>query len=66
MNFELQYALYDLDEKTPFFFVQEIFAHGDLIVKIGAIAILNSLGSKPKASQVLVNMLSIEPEDATS
>ena len=57
MRFEFTYALLGLDKKTPKFFVNEIFAHGDLTSRKQALQILQNLGCKPKATQMLISML---------
>ena len=59
MNFEVQYALAELERRTPSFLQAEIFAHGDLKAREMALQALRNLGSKRRTSRLLRAMLKI-------
>ncbi|MCO5164886.1 MAG: hypothetical protein M9894_00765 [Planctomycetes bacterium] len=61
MRFEVQNALRGLDEKTPGYFLQEIFHHGDLKVRTEARKTLTDLDSRRKTARILREMLRITP-----
>ena len=58
-SFEVLNALIDLDQRTPVFFQQEIFAHGDLKVRKLALEILRELEPTRKTSRVLHEILKL-------
>ena len=57
MNFEVQNALRDLDRKTPSYYLDEIFSHGDLKVRTDALKVLSELEPRQKTSRKLREML---------
>jgi hypothetical protein len=59
MRFEVQHALRDLDERTPVYFLQEIFAHGDLKGKISAMKVLTEINTHRKSVRILREILKI-------
>lgn len=61
MRFEVQNALRDLDEKTPGYFLEEIFHHGDLKVRGQALKVLGDIDPKRQTTRVLLEMLKIAP-----
>lgn len=61
MRFEVQNALRDLDEKTPGYFLEEIFHHGDLKVREQALKVLGDIDPKRRTTRVLLEMLEIAP-----
>lgn len=61
MRFEVQNALRDLHEKTPSYFLEEIFHHGDLKVRTQAIKVLADLDPKRKTVRLLKEMLRLTP-----
>ena len=60
VNFEVMNALRDLDQKTPSFFVAELFAHGDLTMRMNAIRALKR--PRDDSTRILIEMLRIMPE----
>jgi hypothetical protein len=62
-SFELISALSGLDEKTPAYFRDEIFAHGDLTTRRLAIQILSNPDSGSSAARTLMNLLRVIPRD---
>jgi hypothetical protein len=61
MRFEVQNALRDLDEKTPGYFLEEIFHHGDLKVRLQALKVLGDIDPTRRSTRVLLEMLKIAP-----
>jgi hypothetical protein len=61
MNFEVQNALRDLHERTPGYFLQEIFHHGDLKVRTEALKVLGDIDPKRRTTRLLLEMLRITP-----
>jgi hypothetical protein len=61
MRFEVQNALRDLHEKTPTYFLEEIFHHGDLKVRTEALKVLGDLDPKRKSARLLREMLRLTP-----
>lgn len=59
MQFEVKNALTDLDQKTPSFFLQEIFHHGSVKVRNDAVEALASLDAKQKTVRVLREIIKI-------
>jgi hypothetical protein len=59
MQFEFKNALTDLDEKTPTFFLGEVFSHGSLKVKQEALKALSTLDTEQKSVRVLREILKI-------
>ena len=58
MDFETRIALCDLDERTPAFFVQELFAHGELRVRAEALrALRKGLDPTERTSAMLRQLL---------
>ena len=63
MRFEVMNALRDLDNATPAYFLQEMFHHGDLKVRLESIKVLTDLDVKRHTCRVLKEMLKIAPSD---
>lgn len=61
MRFEVQNALRDLDQKTPAYFLEEIFSHGDLKVRTEAAQALADLDPERRTTRILLEMLRITP-----
>lgn len=61
MNFDMEHALRDLDEKTPAYLVDEIFAHGDLTMRKLALGALEDVEPEKRTVRVLAEMLRITP-----
>lgn len=59
MKFDLQNALRDLDQRTPAFFRQELFAHGDVKVKTVAVEVLTELEPQDRTSELLRTKLQL-------
>ena len=59
MNFEVFQALCDLNQRTPEYFVTEIFTEGDMTVKRQAQAALRSLDPDAQSNRVLRSMLKL-------
>lgn len=57
MNFEVKNALTELDRKTPDYFLQEIFHHGDTKVRCHASDVLRDLEPEQHTARVLREML---------
>lgn len=52
MNFEVQNALTTLDKRTPGFFIAEMFAQGDLTMKMKATEALKDLETVDTAKRL--------------
>lgn len=59
MRFEVQNALNGLDQRTPEYLLQEIFAHGSLQARQDAIEILADLDPEQKTASSLRDMLQL-------
>ena len=59
MKFDLQNALRDLDQRTPAFFRQELFAHGDIKVRNNAVEVLTELEPRDRTSERLRTKLQL-------
>lgn len=59
MQFEIKNALTDLDQRTPTFFLQEIFNHGSLQVRRDAIIALRDLDPETHSARVLREIIKI-------
>ena len=59
MQFEIKNALTDLDQKTPQYFLQEIFAHGDLRVRELSKVALARMDAKRKSVRILREILKL-------
>ena len=60
MTFEVLNALRDLDRRTPAFFLEEIFHHGDQTMRERALEILKDLDPQQhRSSAVLRDMLKV-------
>lgn len=59
MQFEFKNALTDLDQKTPTFFLYEIFNNGSLEVRRDAIATLTELDPERRSARILSEILKI-------
>ncbi len=59
MRFEVFHALRDLDQKTPEYFVMEMFAHAETTVMRQARAALTSLDPDARSNRVLASILAI-------
>ena len=59
MQFEIKHALNDLDQRTPAYFLQEIFHHGRLKVRDDAIEALKTMETERKSVRVLREILRI-------
>lgn len=59
MDFEVQNALRDLDQRTPEFFRREIFAHGDPKVRNDAVSELKELDPERKSVRLLGEILKL-------
>lgn len=59
MNFEVLNALNELDQRTPAYFLAEIFAHGDAQVRLDAIEILADLDPEQKSVRVLRELIKL-------
>jgi len=57
VSFEAQHALRGLDERTPRYIRDEVFAHGDIQVRMDAIEILRELDPAEQTVRALQNML---------
>lgn len=57
MNFEVLNALNDLDQRTPDYFLTELFAHGDQKVRLDAVEALKELGPEKKSARVLRELI---------
>jgi hypothetical protein len=57
MQFEVKNALTDLDQRTPAYFLQEIFHHGDLKVREDAKVALREMDPDRKSVRVLREVL---------
>jgi len=57
MRFEIKNALTDLEQRTPEYFLQEIFHHGSLQVRDEAIRALTEMDSQQRTVRVLREML---------
>lgn len=57
-RFEYQHALRDLEQRTPKYLREEVFAHGDLTVKIYAVEALDDL-DEDRATSALKDMLKL-------
>lgn len=58
-RFEVEHALRDLDRRTPAYFREEIFAHGDLKVRTEAVRVLRDLDPRRKSVAVLRETLKL-------
>jgi hypothetical protein len=61
MQFEVTNALRDLEARTPSYFLEEIFHHGDLKVRTEAVKVLLDLDAKRKTNRVLREMIKLIP-----
>jgi hypothetical protein len=59
MRFEVQNALNGLDQRTPEYLLQEIFAHGSLQARQDSIEILADLDPEAKTASTLRDMLQL-------
>ncbi len=59
MHYEVQRALHQLNELTPAYFLQEIFAHGSLEMRERAISILSNMDPEGESSGVLLQLLKL-------
>ena len=59
MHFEFKNALTDLDQKTPSYLRQEIFAHGKLTMRREAIKALSDLDTSQLTVRVLREIIRI-------
>jgi len=59
MEFEFKHALHDLDQRTPPYFIGEIFSHGSLEVRRSAIEALSELDVTRKSVRILKEILRI-------
>lgn len=59
MNFEVKNALLDLDQKTPEYFLRELWAHGKLDVKQSAKESLKELDPQRHSARVLRELLKL-------
>ena len=59
MQFEAKNALRRLNDRTPQYFLSEIFAHGDLKVRVEAAGVLKDLDPDKKSNQILREMLKL-------
>lgn len=59
MRFEVQNALTGLDQKTPAYFLEEMFAHGSLQARQDALEILADLDPEQKTASSLREMLQL-------
>jgi hypothetical protein len=59
MQFEFKNALTDLDQKTPTYFRDEIFHHGDLTARREAIKALGDLDTRQHTVRVLREIIRI-------
>jgi len=62
-DFGIQHALRDLDERTPQFLREEMFAHGDLTTRVRALEVLRE-GVEPRRQsfRVLREIIRLVPE----
>jgi len=58
-RFEIENALRELSRKTPAYFRSEIFAHGDLKVRIEAVKVLKELEPERRSDRILKEMLKL-------
>jgi hypothetical protein len=61
VNFEAHNALRGLDVRTPGYFLEEIFHHGDLKVRVEAVKVLSDLDPKQRTNRVLREWLKLVP-----
>lgn len=61
MRFEVLNALRGLDTRTPAYFLEELFSHGDLKLKLDALEALKDLDPEQGTSQEVRRMLSLVP-----
>ena len=59
MSFEVRHALQSLEKKTPSYFLQEIFSHGTLKVRIEALEVLKRLDPEHHSSRILRKILKL-------
>jgi hypothetical protein len=59
MQFEVKHALLDLGQKTPEYFLREIFSHGSLKVRQDAQKELQTLDPKRQSARILRNLLEL-------
>lgn len=59
MKFEVLNALRRLDERTPAYFMAEMFAHGELKLKTAALEALKDLDPKQGTSAEVRRMLAL-------
>jgi hypothetical protein len=59
MRFEVVNALRNLDERTPAFYMSELFSHGELKLKIVALEALKDLDPEDETSHQLRSMLDL-------
>ena len=59
MQFEFKNALTDLDQRTPTYFLQEIFHHGKLKVRKDSLEALADLDPKRHSARILREILKI-------
>jgi hypothetical protein len=61
MRFEVTNSLRDLEDRTPSYFLGEIFHHGSLKVRTEALKVLQDLDVKRRTNRVLREMLKLTP-----
>ncbi len=61
MSFELTNALRNLEDRTPSYFLEEIFHHGDLKVRVEAAKVLADCDPAKKTNRVLREMIKLIP-----
>lgn len=59
MRFEVLNALRNLDNSTPSYYLEEIFHHGDLKVRLESIKVLKALDPRARTARLLKEMLKI-------
>ncbi len=58
-RFEIEQALRELGRRTPDYFRDEIFSHGDLKVRTEAAKVLKELEPQRRSTQILKEMLKL-------
>jgi hypothetical protein len=61
VRFEVENALRELDARTPTYFLEEIFHHGDLKVRVEAVKVLADLDPKLRTNRVLREWMKLTP-----
>ncbi|MCA8921246.1 MAG: hypothetical protein KDD82_05520 [Planctomycetes bacterium] len=59
MKFDVQNALRNLDQRTPAFYRQELFSHGDLKVRAIAVEVLTDMDPEDRTSERLRTKLEL-------